>query len=106
MSEIGVYALCQRGVEISAFRVLWDSGFRLPGSLGYWISASRVLWDIGFRLPGFFGILDFGFPSSFGYWIERISGELSGQSGQTSDTRIEWISIDPSGQSSDTTKSI
>ncbi|PKY19013.1 hypothetical protein RhiirB3_431951 [Rhizophagus irregularis] len=97
-------------LKISASRVLWDSVFQLPGFLGYWISASQVLWNIGFQLPGFFGILDFGFPGSLGYWIlasgffgiliERIkwiSVELSGQSGQTGDTRIEQISIDPFG---------
>ncbi|PKK75294.1 hypothetical protein RhiirC2_846135 [Rhizophagus irregularis] len=44
------------GLKISASRVLWDIGFRLPVSLGYWISASWVLW-----------ILDFGFLSSLGY---------------------------------------
>ncbi|CAB4493720.1 unnamed protein product [Rhizophagus irregularis] len=66
------------GLKISASRVLWDIGFRLPGffwildfgfpgSLGYWISASRVLWDIGFRLPGFFGIL--GKISLFDFWV-------------------------------------
>ncbi|CAB5314472.1 unnamed protein product [Rhizophagus irregularis] len=67
------------GLKISASRVLWDIGFRLPGffwildfgfpgSLGYWISASRVLWDIGFRLPGFFGILDDRI-SLFDFWV-------------------------------------
>ncbi|RGB32536.1 hypothetical protein C1646_762737 [Rhizophagus diaphanus] len=32
-------------------------------------SASWITWDIGFMLPGFFGILDFVFLGSLGYWI-------------------------------------
>ncbi|CAB4437196.1 unnamed protein product [Rhizophagus irregularis] len=71
--------------------------FGFPGSFGYWILASWVLLDIGFRLPEFFGILMCGKKKI--ERIERISVELSGQSGQTGDTRIERISVDPSGQS-------
>ncbi|PKK62302.1 hypothetical protein RhiirC2_790578 [Rhizophagus irregularis] len=49
----------------------WNFGLKISAS-GYWISASRVLWDIGFRLPGFFEILDFGFLGSLGYWISAF----------------------------------
>ncbi|CAB4475666.1 unnamed protein product [Rhizophagus irregularis] len=52
-------------------QIIWSNP-RTPSwnwNFGLKISASRVLWDIGFRLPGFFWILDFGFPGSLGYWI-------------------------------------
>ncbi|PKK57578.1 hypothetical protein RhiirC2_797775 [Rhizophagus irregularis] len=68
------------GLKILASRVLWDSEFWLLDSLGYWKKKieqiERIKW---------------------------ISVELSSQSGQTGDTRIEQISIDPFSQSGDTT---
>ncbi|CAB5385260.1 unnamed protein product [Rhizophagus irregularis] len=45
----------------------WNFGLKISAS-GYWISASRVLWDIGFRLPGFFEILDDRI-SLFDFWV-------------------------------------
>ncbi|POG69770.1 hypothetical protein GLOIN_2v1776594 [Rhizophagus irregularis DAOM 181602=DAOM 197198] len=95
------------GLKISASRVFWDSGFQLPGSLGYWVNFSfpgslgywilafQVLLDIGFQLPEFFGILKKKIEQI--EWIKWISVELSSQSGQTGDTRIEQIFIDPFG---------
>ncbi|GET50954.1 hypothetical protein GLOIN_2v1776594 [Rhizophagus irregularis DAOM 181602=DAOM 197198] len=71
----------QQGSNDYSIKILFKIGGRLllaghctetPSwnwNFGLKISASRVLWDIGFRLPGFFGILDFGFPGSLGYWI-------------------------------------